>query len=145
MSKKECGNCIHYNICDPYVSPKESFPEVKGGCQAFKDKSLCVELPCKVMCGGNRETFISTLQSIVFYNGHKEWLQEVVSLLKECMQEDKYLSCLLNPDEWYTEKHMIWEILVGLFGDWGTSIRSGWIEDWQDCIDFINVLCEVGE
>lgn len=50
MSKceKQCGNCIHYEICDPYVSPNESFPEVKGGCKCFKDKSLFVELPCKV-------------------------------------------------------------------------------------------------
>ena len=48
MSEKECGNCIHYPICDPYVSPKESFPEIEGGCQAYKDKSLFVELTVKL-------------------------------------------------------------------------------------------------
>lgn len=33
---KQCKDCIHYEICDPYVSPAESFPEVKGGCKCFK-------------------------------------------------------------------------------------------------------------
>jgi len=45
---KKCGECIHYDICAPYVSPNESFPEVGDGCGLFKDKSLNIELPCKV-------------------------------------------------------------------------------------------------
>ena len=40
-----CKDCIHYEICDPYVSPHESFPEVEGGCRCFKDKSRYTELP----------------------------------------------------------------------------------------------------
>ena len=35
-----CGDCIHYKICDPYVSPNESFPEVRGGCGAFQTNDL---------------------------------------------------------------------------------------------------------
>lgn len=31
-----CKECIHYEICDPYVAPDESFPEVEGGCKCFK-------------------------------------------------------------------------------------------------------------
>ena len=42
-----CKDCIHYEICTPYVSPSESFPEV-GGCKCFKDKSRYIELPCRV-------------------------------------------------------------------------------------------------
>ncbi len=45
---KKCGDCIHYGVCEPYTSPNESFPEVKGGCPAFKDKSRYIELPCAV-------------------------------------------------------------------------------------------------
>lgn len=39
MSKCECRDCIHYEVC-----------EYKGDmlCDYFKDKSLFVELPCKV-------------------------------------------------------------------------------------------------
>ena len=42
-----CKDCIHYEICDPYVSSNESFPEVNG-CKCFKDKSRYIETPCKV-------------------------------------------------------------------------------------------------
>lgn len=30
-----CKDCIHYEICDEYVSPCESFPETDG-CKCFK-------------------------------------------------------------------------------------------------------------
>lgn len=40
-----CKDCIHYEICDKYVSPCESFPETDG-CKCFKDKSRYIELPC---------------------------------------------------------------------------------------------------
>ena len=33
-----CKDCIHYEICDEYVSPCESFPETDG-CKCFKDKT----------------------------------------------------------------------------------------------------------
>lgn len=42
-----CKDCIHYEICDKYVAPNESFPEVDG-CRCFKDKAVFVELNCKV-------------------------------------------------------------------------------------------------
>lgn len=38
MACKECGRCIHYPVCEAFVSPGESFPEVEGGCGCFKDK-----------------------------------------------------------------------------------------------------------
>lgn len=34
----QCQDCIHYEICDEYVSPCESFPETDG-CRCFKDKA----------------------------------------------------------------------------------------------------------
>lgn len=43
-NKKVCKDCIHYPICDPYVAPNESFPEVEGGCGAFKAKADFVEV-----------------------------------------------------------------------------------------------------
>lgn len=39
---KTCGNCIHFVVCEPHTTANESFPEVKGGCPAFKDKSRYV-------------------------------------------------------------------------------------------------------
>ena len=34
----QCKDCIHYEICDEYVSPCESFPEVDG-CKCFTNKA----------------------------------------------------------------------------------------------------------
>ena len=34
----QCKDCIHYEICDEYVSPCESFPEVDG-CKCFLNKA----------------------------------------------------------------------------------------------------------
>lgn len=45
---KKCGNCIHYEVCSPYVSPNESFPEADGGCKCFKPaESLTEVVRCK--------------------------------------------------------------------------------------------------
>lgn len=30
-----CGDCEDFHICEEYVDPNETFPEVKGGCPAF--------------------------------------------------------------------------------------------------------------
>ena len=47
MSKCECNNCIHEKVCRTREFP--SIEEIlKDGCHHYKDKSLCVELPCKV-------------------------------------------------------------------------------------------------
>ena len=32
-------------------------------------------------------------------------------------------------------------LLVGMFGNWGTSINSGWIEKTKECAEFIRNLC----
>ena len=32
-----CGKCIHYDICNEYVSPCETFPETDG-CPCYKSK-----------------------------------------------------------------------------------------------------------
>ena len=47
MSKCECKECIHEKVCRTREFP--SIEEIlKDGCQHFKNKSLFVELPCKV-------------------------------------------------------------------------------------------------
>lgn len=55
-----CKDCYHYEACKekfaglykiPVEEPKKHFelnPKVENRCQQFKDKSLIVELPCKV-------------------------------------------------------------------------------------------------
>jgi hypothetical protein len=83
----------------------------------------------------------NALKDIVYYDGHAEWLCELKNNIEEVRKNGHYV--LANPfdaEEWHTEKHVIWMLLVGMFGDWGTSIRGGWIEDFDGCISFIDSL-----
>lgn len=46
MSKCECKNCVHNDVCKTREFP--SIDEIlKDGCHHYKDKSLFVEIPCK--------------------------------------------------------------------------------------------------
>ena len=74
--------------------------------------------------------------SIAFYNGHEEWLWKLADDLSSCNKG--FFECNIPVEEWNTDKHALWMFLVGIFGNWGTSIRSGWIEDTDAAADFIN-------
>lgn len=41
MSKCECKKCVHNDVC------KYEVVHSTKGCEHYKDKSLCVELPCR--------------------------------------------------------------------------------------------------
>lgn len=41
---QKCGECNHYEVCKPYVTPDESFPEVEGGCGLFQPTADVVEV-----------------------------------------------------------------------------------------------------
>ena len=38
-----CKECIHYEVCDRFTAPNETYPEV-GGCKVFKPKADYVEV-----------------------------------------------------------------------------------------------------
>jgi hypothetical protein len=77
------------------------------------------------------------LQCIISYNGHSEWLKDLADEIEKA--PDLYI-CPIDYREWHTEEHTIWMLLVGMFGNWGTSIRGGWIEEKQECADYIRKL-----
>lgn len=47
MSKCECKNCVHEKVCRIRTYPSQ-YGLTGDGCDHFKDKSLCIEIPCKV-------------------------------------------------------------------------------------------------
>jgi len=75
--------------------------------------------------------------SIAFYNGYEEWLWNLADNLAT-YDKDKNYPCPVPADEWCTDRHALWMMLVSAFGEWGTSIRSGWIEDKRAAAEFIN-------
>lgn len=93
---------------------------------------------CKDQCG----TLFDALESIIHYDGHYEWLKEMRDDMEKVQGEGNYFRQF---EEWHTEEHTIWMLLVGMFGEWGTSIRSGWIEKEKikECIEFIDSVCEL--
>lgn len=94
-----------------------------------------------INCRNVSGTMFDALENIVWYNGHYEWLKELRDDLSTRKEFENY-TCPIDVSEWYTDKHAIWMLLVGMFGDWGTSIRSGWIEKHKECVSFIDALCE---
>ena len=37
---KTCGKCRMFEVCKPYVTENECFPEMPKGCPAFKRKPI---------------------------------------------------------------------------------------------------------
>jgi len=81
------------------------------------------------------EKFEYGFSSIASYNGYEEWLWETADALEKA---EGYLGIQIPTEEWNTDKHALWMTLVAMFGSWGTSIRSGWIEDTKAAAEFIN-------
>ena len=89
------------------------------------------------------------LRSILWYNSYIEigndddWVSRIIRRLEEKKARDEFCSWadVLDIDpkiqDWGSEEHTIWMMLVGMFGDWGTSIRSGWIEEIDECVEYL--------
>jgi hypothetical protein len=87
--------------------------------------------------------FVSAMQDIVWYDGHQDWLADLRDDLRRHPDGENYM-CPFGSEIWHSEPHVIWMLLVGMFGNWGTSIRSGWIDDKEGCIAFIDRLLDEG-
>ena len=81
------------------------------------------------------DRFKEAFGNIACYNGHEEWLWELSDVLAAA---GGFVACPITEYEWLTDKHALWMMLVSAFGDWGTSIRSGWIEETKEAAEFIN-------
>ena len=85
------------------------------------------------------KSLFDALENIIWYDGHYEWLKE---LRDELAQHQQRFYPMPHTIEWHTDQHTIWMLLVGMYGSWGTSIRSGWIEEIDECIQFIDAVCK---
>lgn len=67
MSK--CENCIHYSVCEFKRSIDDTL------CGHYKDKSLCVELPCKVgdYVEFGEKGFLAEVQGFVYNPSDLGW------------------------------------------------------------------------
>lgn len=84
-----------------------------------------------------KQSMQTALEDIIFYDQHEEWLKKMADDLEK---SESNFSLDIDTDEWHTEKHTLYMLLVGMFGDWGTSIRSGWIEETKECAKYIRYI-----
>lgn len=89
---------------------------------------------------------IDALDSVTWYNG----LAEHIRKWKDYDKHDShyftpyamYLRGEIDKAD-YNQIQVIWMICVNLFGDYGTSPRSGWINDLDDFYDFIDKITSI--
>ena len=74
---------------------------------------------------------------------------KLISILRENEAEFlelNYLREKCNIDMYYDEElNVLWLLLVEMFGECGTSPRSGWIEKRKECADFLETIVEIEE
>lgn len=93
---------------------------------------------------------MDALKDVVRYNGLSDLLKVWVSRGDKDYENGykygmKYVHCQCNPIEdkySYGQLELIWMLCVILFGDYGTSPRSGWIENWPKCKEFLLYLID---
>ena len=83
------------------------------------------------------EELLDALDSVTWYNGIGEDIRE----WKDLPIDDE--GSIICPYELFahdTSKEVIWMICVCLFGEYGTSPRSGWIENVEGFKAFIDEI-----
>lgn len=83
---------------------------------------------------------IEALNSIVWYNGIYDFLEDVKNGVSKC--NIGYYNHTYPMGE---QEQIFWMLLVLLFGDYGTSPRSGWLEmeHKEEILDFIDRLTTI--
>ena len=91
-----------------------------------------------------KEELIHALNAVVWYNGIAEdilkWKKIQPSETTGYILPDYYKKYDGQLKEWL---EMFWMISVMLFGDYGTSPRSGWIEKKEEFYKFIDDITEI--
>ena len=75
---------------------------------------------------------------------------KLISILRETEDDILTLSSLeekYNIDVSSTDKELnvLWILLVEMFGNCGTSPRTGWVEKRKECADFLETIVEIEE
>lgn len=70
------------------------------------------------------KSLLDSIDLVVWYNGHYEKLEKIKNEISEIKENEIYRFDYENDEQF----QVIWMILVELFGNYGTSPRSGWLE-----------------
>lgn len=75
--------------------------------------------------------------------GYEEYIDEICNHLKAKKTDNGNVLC--DWDKWYKgedrdEYELIWCMVVSLFGDSGVTVRSGWVNDVDGAIEFLQSI-----
>lgn len=84
-----------------------------------------------------KESLIQALNDVVWYNGLSDHIWKMIDLEPS---EYRYILCPYDLTMGDQCLETIWMICVLLFGDYGVSPRSGWIEDVDGYRAFLKTI-----
>ena len=91
------------------------------------------------------EKLIDALDSVTWYNCYAEKVLGLIKYGDAILNDGKsVIICPFDDIKNNMGLTVIWMILVDVFGDYGTSPRTGWIEKekWNECKNFIFKITE---
>lgn len=95
-----------------------------------------------------KKDFMYALNSIVWYNGLtdeiKKWKDKDYLVDNTFPQTFNDVKIIIQKD-YYAQLQVFWMLCVLLFGDYGTSPRTGWIEQRERFEKFIDELTYMEE
>lgn len=79
----------------------------------------------------------NSLITVLWYNGFEDEMTNLIRYLESCKESKQ----AILPKDWYQldanhPMRLLWGVLVMEYGDYGTSPRSGWIDDFS-CINIL--------
>jgi hypothetical protein len=88
--------------------------------------------------------YIDALRSVASYNGLDKYLLEWLKIKDQryLIPLDDYGAPGPELKDVRLQLQVIWMIAVSLFGNWGTSPRYGWIEDYPGFKSWVLLLTE---
>ena len=86
-------------------------------------------------CLEKLEKLLDAIDSVTWYNGYYEIMEQWINDLSTRKEGDDYYRRPDHENDGGLE--VIWMLCVCMFGDYGTSPRSGWIDDFKGCRDFL--------
>lgn len=88
------------------------------------------------------DMLMEALDGIIWYNGFYEQMQHWEALIDQAERNGEWVRRPEFPEDMSEQLEIFWMLLVLLYGNYGTSPRSGWIEDLVGARRFIRRICK---
>lgn len=93
--------------------------------------------------------FLKAFITVGYYNGYEDKIIEIYDYIKGIKCDNRtsiaFPSNILSYDSDMYDR-VLWSTLVIMFGDYGISPRTAWIEKKEECLKFLEyVIKEISE